>query len=131
MVKTALIVIAAVALVVILKGNVLGTQTAACVGLRASVPGTFTASSDKSGEVTLKWNLSTNIDRYDLLYGLNSGKIAKDYQYGAAKIGDAASSSYTVKGLSSGKTYYFRLATYCGGDRRPASLSNEVSARAK
>lgn len=126
-----IIVVVVVAGIIIRSQGVLGVSTVTCRGLKAAIPGKITASSEKLGEIVLKWNLSTNIDRYDLVYGLKPGSAAKDYQYGASKIGDASSNTYTVKGLTSGQAYHFRLATYCGGNYRPASLSGEVSAVAK
>lgn len=88
-----------------------------------SVPGVFWAKSGpKKGQVTLTWNLSTNVDRYHLVYGLSSG----NYQYGARRIGNENSWTYTVGSLESGRRYYFKLSTNCGGTPTP-SYSKEVS----
>lgn len=100
----------------------------ACSG-NPSVPGVFnsTPGPDK-GQLTLSWNLSSNIDNYNLLYGYKSGKTPKDYPFGA-RVGNEKVNSFIVRSLKSGTNYFFRLMTRCGGG--PASYSTEISARAK
>lgn len=104
---------------------------AQCSGKWASVPGVISAKPGMSkGEVVLSWNLSTNVDRYGLVYGWRSGKWAKDYNYGAQRVGGEKTASYMVKGLESGRKYYFRVVTACG-PVESTNLSKEVSAVAK
>lgn len=63
-----------------------------------------------SGEVTLYWDKAAYANRYAVAYGTMSDK----YMYGANNIGNANSTSYTVKSLSPGSKYYFRLAAANG-----------------
>lgn len=103
------------------------SKAATCSGNMASVPGWIQAMPGlKSGKVALKWNLSTNIDKYGLVYGTKSGKWAKDYTYGSLWIGDEKTNSYIVGNLDPRKKYYFRLTTQCGGDAS-SNISKEVS----
>lgn len=85
----------------------------------------WTTSGPNAGEVTLYWDESAYADRYAVAYGSQSGK----YIYGADNIGNSNSRSYTVKWLTPGQKYYFRLAAAKGCSSSP--LSSEVSAVAK
>ncbi len=81
-------------------------------------------SGPKAGEVTLYWDTVVYADRYAVAYGPKSN----NYLYGADNIGSELSRSYTIKGLSPGMKYYFRLAAARGSVSSP--FSNEVSAYA-
>ncbi|MBU0999774.1 fibronectin type III domain-containing protein [Patescibacteria group bacterium] len=65
------------------------------------------------------------LDHYVLEYGTSSG----EYTYAVSNIGDKNTSTYTVKGLSSGKTYYFRVRA--GNGCASGDWSNELSAKTK
>jgi hypothetical protein len=64
-------------------------------------------------------------DKYVLEYGTSSGK----YQYAEVNIGGKETKKYLIKGLSSNKTYYFRVRTGNGCSTGP--WSNEISAKTK
>lgn len=75
-----------------------------------------------AGEVTLYWDEVPYANRYAVAYGARSG----DYLYGADNVGGEASRSYTVKSLTPGMKYYFRLAA--ARDCTSSPFSDEVSA---
>lgn len=77
-----------------------------------------------SGEVTLYWDEVPYANRYAVAYGTESGK----YLYGGDNIGGQMSRSYTVKYLSPGTKYYFRLAA--ARDCTSSPFSEEVSSYA-
>jgi hypothetical protein len=64
-------------------------------------------------------------DKYVLEYGTSSGK----YQYAVTDMGDKEITKYLVNGLSSNKTYYFRIRT--GNGCATGLWSNEISAKTK
>ena len=63
------------------------------------------------------------VDKYVLTYGEKSG----NYIYGAGNIGGKGTRTYTVGGLSYGKTYYFKVRAGNGCATGP--WSEEISAR--
>lgn len=75
------------------------------------------------GEVTLSWVNVDSADNYHLVYGTEHGK----YQYGALNIGKLT--SFTVRKLAAGKTYYFAIVPVIGG--RALYTSDEVRVPAK
>jgi hypothetical protein len=80
-----------------------------------------TVEGPRAGEVTVYWTPSTVSDgQYHLVYGTESGH----YTMGALNVG-GESNSYTVKGLSSGQRYYFKLVPVNNG--QPVGSSWEVS----
>lgn len=83
--------------------------------------GISASSGPKEGEVTLSWSDTENADNYHLVYGTKAGK----YQFGALNIGKT---SYTVKKLIPGQTYYFALVPVKG---QALYTTDAVSAVAK
>lgn len=77
------------------------------------------------GEVTLYWDEANYADRYGVAYGTKSNT----YLYGAENIGEESSRKYTVKSLTPGVTYYFRMIAARNGASSP--FSYEVRAVAK
>lgn len=94
-----------------------------CGGLIPPQPAQFWAKGGPGpGEVTLSWEGVNYADRYAVAYGKESNK----YTYGADRIGEEKSRSYTVKSLAPGERYFFRLAAAHGCASSP--FSSEVSA---
>lgn len=99
------------------------TVAANCGGPYPPAPVKVSAvSGPAGGEVTLYWDTSAYANRYAVAYGTQSGK----YVYGADNIGGETTRSSTIKSLSSGTRYYFRLAAANGCASSP--FSAEVSA---
>lgn len=79
--------------------------------------GVWTKSGPGAGEVTLYWKGAPHANRYAVAYGTTSNK----YMYGADNIGGEQTRSYTVKYLTPGTKYYFRLAAAQGCSSSPFS----------
>jgi hypothetical protein len=82
------------------------------------------ATANDTSSVTLKFDSAEGtIDHYELEYG----KSSSDLNYGDDDIGDKDITKYTVKSLSSGTTYYFRIRAVnsCGN----GDWSQTVSAK--
>ncbi|OGH15784.1 MAG: hypothetical protein A3C22_00200 [Candidatus Levybacteria bacterium RIFCSPHIGHO2_02_FULL_37_10] len=73
--------------------------------------------------VLLHWlDASDTVSYYLVSYGLSSNKP----EYGNPNVGEKGTTFYTVSGLSSGKTYYFKVRA--GNGCAPGDFSNELSA---
>lgn len=73
--------------------------------------------------VTLTWSKATDpVTYYLIAYGTEKGKV----QFGNPNAGDKNTLSYTVKNLSAGITYYFKVRA--GNNCMPGDFSNELSA---
>ena len=76
-----------------------------------------------TNSVTLTWSEAKDpVTYYLVAYGTSSGVV----QYGNPNIGGKGTTSYTVQGLSGGKTYYFKVRA--GNGCMPGDYSNELSA---
>jgi len=81
-------------------------------------------SAEKSGfdEVILKWEKADDpVSYYLLAYGYKSEEML----FGNPNIGNSDTTEYTVKSLSGGKKYYFKIRA--GNGCMPGSFSNELS----
>ncbi len=82
-----------------------------------------TASPSGEHDIALTWTSALDpVSYYLLSYGMESGK----YIYGNPNMGGQGTTSYTVGGLTKGKTYYF--AVRAGNGCTPGTFSNELSA---
>lgn len=89
-----------------------------------SAPSNLRVVSAGNNEVTLGWDKATGpLTYYLLAYGLTSGQL----QFGNPNVGDKETTSYTVKGLSSGVNYFFKVRA--GNNCMPGDFSNEVAVR--
>jgi len=102
-------------------------QTPTPIGCRDSAPGGSvelkTASPSGEHNVTISWTDALDpVSYYLLSYGMEPGK----YIYGNPDMGGQGTTSYTVGGLTKGKTYYFAVRP--GNGCTPGVFSNELSA---
>ena len=108
------------------KGNYSGTKTLYFTIAPATPTLTVTAGAKKA---TLKWNAQTGATGY-VVYASTSktGKYTK-----IATVKGGTSVSYTKTGLTTGKTYYFRVAAYTtsGGSTIYGSYSSVKSVKVK
>lgn len=96
----------------------------ACSEISPGTPTNLLVSSGPDvGQVTLSWTKVSGATHYSLVFGPSS----KNYQYGAANIGDT--NQYVVKALTPGKLYFFAIAAVRGC--ASSGFSQEVSAQAK
>lgn len=86
------------------------------------IPQNFSATSGQNS-VTLNWTKPTGSFTYYLIAFSNTSSADK---YGNPNIGGPDTTSYTVNGLSSGTTYYFKIRT--GNGCAPGSFSSIISA---
>ncbi len=87
-----------------------------------SAPRLLSAQVSKPGEVILTWSKSKDpVTHYSLVFGLKANK----YQFGDTNIGSKTATSYTVKYLNQGSTYFFKVAANNGCT--PGDFSNELS----
>ncbi|KKS93182.1 MAG: Ig-like protein domain-containing protein [Candidatus Collierbacteria bacterium GW2011_GWC2_43_12] len=88
----------------------------------SSAPLLLSAVSTGQNEVTLTWSKSSNpVTYYLVAYGTKSGEML----YGNPNVGGVDSTTFTVKGLSGGKRYYFQVRA--GNNCMPGDYSNELS----
>jgi len=91
----------------------------------AAKPGsapTITSAVGGDNSVTLTWSKAANpVTNYLVAYGTKPGSI----EYGNPNVGNSDTTSYTIKGLSGGTRYYFKIKAI--NDCTPGDWSNEMS----
>lgn len=97
-----------------------GSSSSSCNNEAPYAPKIISATSAKKNEITLYWGkpVHGDVTHYSISYGLMKGKPL----YGVNNIGNVT--SYTVRGLSAGVTYYFSVNAVNGCTAGPAS--NEI-----
>lgn len=87
-----------------------------------SAPKLISTKATGRNEVTLQWEKALDpVSYYLIVYGTKPGQP----EYGNPNIGGKDSQSYVVKGLDTGKTYYFKVRA--GNGCMPGEFSNELS----
>lgn len=85
---------------------------------------TITKATPGTNSVALTWTKATDpVTHYYVVYGTSPGKE----QFGSPNIGNKDTTTYTVRNLSGGTTYYFRIAAVNGC--MPGNYSNELSGK--
>jgi len=102
-----------------------GWAAPACTATKPASAPTITSAIGGENSVTLTWSKAGNpVTKYLVAYGTKSGSI----EYGNPNVGNADTTSYTIKGLSGGTKYYFKVKAI--NDCTPGDWSNEVSSMA-
>lgn len=97
---------------------------ASCSSTKPGSAPTITSAKPGTNSVTLTWTKAQDpVTHYYVVYGTSAGKE----QYGSPNIGNKDTTTYTVRNLSGGTTYYFRIAAV--NNCMPGNYSNEVSAK--
>ncbi|MFA6184601.1 MAG: fibronectin type III domain-containing protein [Candidatus Shapirobacteria bacterium] len=100
-----------------------GWAAPACSATKPGGTPIITNTINGDNSVTLTWSKASNpVTKYLIAYGTSSGSI----EYGNPNVGNADTTSYTIKGLSGGTRYYFKIKAI--NDCMPGDWSNEVSA---
>ncbi|MDD3002864.1 MAG: fibronectin type III domain-containing protein, partial [Candidatus Shapirobacteria bacterium] len=100
-----------------------GWAAPACTATKPGSAPTITNTVNGDNSITLTWSKASNpFTHYLVAYGTSSGSI----EYGNPNVGNADTTSYTIKGLSGGTRYYFKIKAI--NDCMPGDWSNEVSA---
>ena len=103
-----------------------GWAAPACTATKPVSAPTITNTTSGENSVTLTWSKAGNpVTKYLIAYGTKSGSI----EYGNPNVGNENTTSYTIKGLSGGTRYYFKVKAI--NDCTPGDWSNEVSAIAR
>lgn len=89
-----------------------------------STPTLLSAEVAGENQVKLTWaKASGSVSYYLITYGTSAGL----QQYGHPNVGDSNTTSFIIKGLSTGKAYYFKVRA--GNGCTPGDFSNELSAK--
>ncbi|MCX6816835.1 MAG: fibronectin type III domain-containing protein [Candidatus Beckwithbacteria bacterium] len=108
-------------------GEVVGTTTTSTSSVCSdekpgSAPSLVSIIQGGSNEVTLIWSKAKDpVTYYLIAFGTKSGEML----YGNPNVGGNNTTSYTVKGLSSGIKYFFKVRA--GNNCMPGDFSNELS----
>jgi len=98
-----------------------GWVAPACNATKPGSAPIITSTVNGDNSVTLTWIKANNpVTKYLIAYGTKSGSI----EFGNPNVGNADTTSYTIKGLSSGTRYYFKVKAI--NDCMPGDFSNEV-----
>ena len=90
------------------KQIISGYSTVKSVKAAAPAPATISAKKSKAGVAKITWSKSTGATGYEVYMAKSStGSYSK-----IATISKASTLSYTKSGLTTGKTYYFKVRTY-------------------
>jgi hypothetical protein len=99
-----------------------GWAAPACSATKPGSAPIITNTVNGDNSVTLTWSKANNpVTKYLIAYGTSSGSI----EFGNPNVGNANTTSYTIKGLSGGTRYYFKVKAI--NDCMPGDWSNEVS----
>ncbi|MDD3002902.1 MAG: fibronectin type III domain-containing protein [Candidatus Shapirobacteria bacterium] len=99
-----------------------GWAAPACTATKPGSAPTITNTVNGDNSITLTWSKASNpFTHYLVAYGTSSGSI----EYGNPNVGNADTTSYTIKGLSGGTRYYFKIKAI--NDCMSGDWSNEVS----
>jgi hypothetical protein len=89
-----------------------------------STPKLLSAKATGRNEVTLHWDKALDpVSYYLVAYSTKAGTL----EYGNPNVGDKNTQSYVVKGLDTGKTYYFQVRA--GNGCMPGEFSNELAVK--
>lgn len=90
-----------------------------------SQPKLLSATVSGRNQVTLNWSKALDpVTYYLVAYGTKPNTM----QYGNPNVGGKDTTSYVVKGLTNGTTYYFKLRA--GNNCMPGEFSNEIAVKA-
>ena len=99
-----------------------GWSAPVCSATKPGSAPTITSVVSGDNSVTLTWSKAGNpVTNYLVAYGTKPGSI----EYGNPNVGNSDTTSYTIKGLSGGTRYYFKIKAI--NDCMPGDWSNEVS----
>ena len=99
-----------------------GWAAPACTATKPGSAPIITNTINGENSVTLTWSKAKDpLTKYLVAYGTSPGSI----EYGNPNVGNADTTSYTIKGLSGGTRYYFKIKAI--NDCMPGDWSNEVS----
>jgi len=99
-----------------------GWAAPACTATKPASAPTITSAVSGENSVTLTWSKAGNpVTKYLVAYGTKSGSI----EFGNPNVGNENTTSYTIKGLSGGIKYYFKVKAI--NDCTPGDWSNETS----
>lgn len=99
------------------------TNPPACSDAKpTSAPVLLSWRAENPNEITLTWSKAKDpVTYYLIAYGTSSGSL----QFGNPNIGGSDTTSYAIKGLGGGTTYYFKVRA--GNGCMPGEYSNELS----
>lgn len=105
--------------------TVSGASASVTFSVTPDKPQNLTATAKTTTSAELTWNAIPNVTGYNIYRSTSKNGTFK-------KVGSATTNSYTDKGLSKGKTYYYKVACYVNSDGKQAisAYSSVVSVKA-